>query len=136
MSAGLAAVLASCLASGIREGPVGATGHVGSAVAENLLRFSVPVTVVTRDERKAASWCSRGAQAAVVDIADVDALRRVFALGRRVFLLNPPASPAMDIEREERRTLASIFQALTGSAWRESLWNRPMACGLVIASAI
>jgi uncharacterized protein YbjT (DUF2867 family) len=60
---------------------LGATGHVGSAVADGLLKSGVPVTVGTRDEEKASSWRSRGADAAVVDVKDSDALREVFRKG-------------------------------------------------------
>ncbi len=34
---------------------IGATGHVGSAVAEALMRSGAPVTIVTRDEARAAA---------------------------------------------------------------------------------
>ena len=94
---------------------LGATGHVGSAAADDLIRAGKPVTVVTRDEEKAASWQSRGAEAAVLDVTDVDALRSAFKRGRRAFLLNPPASPSTDTDVEEHRTFTSIVQALNGS---------------------
>ena len=94
---------------------LGATGHVGSAAADDLIRAGKPVTVVTRDEEKAASWQSRGAEAAVLDVTDVDALRSAFKRGRRAFLLNPPASPSTDTDVEEHRTFTSIVQALDGS---------------------
>ena len=54
---------------------LGATGHVGSAAANALLQSGKSVTIITRDEAKATAWRSRGAEAAVVDVADVDALR-------------------------------------------------------------
>jgi uncharacterized protein YbjT (DUF2867 family) len=94
---------------------LGATGHVGSAAADDLIRAGKPVTVVTRDEENAASWQSRGAEAAVLDVTDVDALRSTFKRGRRAFLLNPPASPSTDTDVEEHRTFTSIVQALDGS---------------------
>lgn len=94
---------------------LGATGHVGSAAADELIRSGNPVTVITRDGGKAASWRSRGAKAAIVDVTDVDALRSVFKRSSRAFLLNPPAPPSSDTDEEEHRTLASIVQALDGS---------------------
>lgn len=94
---------------------LGATGHVGSAVADELIGSGASVTVVTRDEDKAAGWRARGAQAAVVDVADSDALRAVFKRGRRAFLLNPPAPPSTDTDRAEHRTVAGIVAALDGS---------------------
>ena len=94
---------------------LGATGHVGAAVAVALLDAGEPVTAVMRDADKAAEWRDKGAQVAVVDVADVAALRDVFRQGRRAFLLNPPADPATDTDREEHRTLAAIVAALDGS---------------------
>ncbi|WP_207895881.1 NAD(P)H-binding protein [Hymenobacter gummosus] len=94
---------------------LGATGHVGSAVARALLQQGQPVTVVTRDAAKSADWQQRGAQVAVADVRDAAALRRVLQQGRRLFLLNPPAPPDSDSAAEERRTLRSILQAIEGS---------------------
>ncbi len=71
--------------------------------------------VVTRDAKKADEWRHRGARAAIVDVRDVGALRRVFKGGRRLFLLNPPAPPSTDTAREERENLRSILSALDGS---------------------
>ena len=81
---------------------LGATGHVGSAAADDLIRAGKPVTVVTRDEEKAASWQSRGAEAAVLDVTDVNALRSAFKRGRRAFLLNPPAPPSTSVDQHVR----------------------------------
>ena len=94
---------------------LGATGHVGSAAADALVRARKPVIVVSRDEQKAASWRSRGTDAAVLDVTDVDALRSVLKRGRRAFLLNPPASPSTNTDEAERHTFMSIVRALEGS---------------------
>ena len=94
---------------------LGATGHVGSATAQQLLQSGALVTVVTRDEGKADDWRRRGAEAVVLDVADTRALHDLFKRGRRAFLLNPPASPASDTDAEEHRTLSSIVGALDGS---------------------
>jgi uncharacterized protein YbjT (DUF2867 family) len=94
---------------------LGATGHVGAAVAEALLAERRPVTVVTRDASRAAPLRARGALVREVDIHDSDRLRTVLRQGKRAFLLNPPADPSGDSDRQERRTVASILQALEGS---------------------
>lgn len=94
---------------------LGATGHVGSAVAQTLLNAGERVTVITRSEEKASAWRRRGAEAARIDVSDVDRLRDVFRCGRRAFLLNPPAAPSTDTDQEERRTAASIVAALSGA---------------------
>lgn len=94
---------------------LGATGHVGSAVAEHLLKTNADVTVVTRSREKAASWIAMGAHAAVVDVYDVEALRTVLRNGKRLFLLNPPADPSGDTVQAERDSLRAIVSALEGS---------------------
>ncbi len=94
---------------------LGGTGHVGSALVETLLARGEPVTLVTRDASKAAPWRAKGAQVEEADILDTAALRRVFRLGRRAFLLNPSADPSGDSDAAERRTIGAILAALEGS---------------------
>ena len=94
---------------------LGSTGHVGSAVVQTLLDQGEVVTAVTHDPGKARAWQDEGAQTAIVDVHDPDALRRVLRAGRRLFLLNPPAAPSTDTDAEERRSLAAILAALKGS---------------------
>ena len=73
---------------------LGGTGHIGSALAQALLDCDEPVLIVTHDADKRSDWGARGAEVAVVDVADTHALREVFRRGTRAFLLNPPADPS------------------------------------------
>jgi uncharacterized protein YbjT (DUF2867 family) len=98
---------------------LGATGHVGSSVATSLLDRGEPITVVTRDERRAKPFTRRGASAAVADVRDADALRAVLRRGQSAFLLMPPADPATDTVAEERRTIKFIVQAVEGADLRK-----------------
>src|SRR4051812_46393442 len=93
---------------------LGATGHVGSALAHALLAQNEPVTVVTRDAHRTQAMQAKGARVAVVDVLDTAALHRVFLGGTRVFVLNPPAPPSSDTVAEERKTLHAIVAALEG----------------------
>lgn len=95
---------------------LGATGHVGSAVAEGLLNKKEKVLIVTRDFKKSKKWEEQGAKTAVVDVLDTDALRNVFDKGRTLFLLNPPGDPGKNSVEEERDSLQSILMALEDSA--------------------
>jgi uncharacterized protein YbjT (DUF2867 family) len=94
---------------------LGGTGQVGSATARALLNEGQQVTVVTRDESHGEELKGAGAKIAVADIRDVDALRSVFQTGKRAFLLNPPADPSGDTDKEERENVAAIIAALEGS---------------------
>jgi uncharacterized protein YbjT (DUF2867 family) len=94
---------------------LGGTGHVGSTVAQTLLYQGEPVTIVSHDPDKAGEWRAQGAEVAIADIHDADALHAIFRRGRRAFLLNPPAPTDMDTDREERRTIAAILSAVEDS---------------------
>ncbi|RYF86456.1 MAG: SDR family NAD(P)-dependent oxidoreductase, partial [Chitinophagaceae bacterium] len=90
----------------------GATGHIGSAVAETLLNKGQQVLIITRNEEKGREWRQKGAEVAIVDVNDCDALHEVFKRGTRLFLLNPPAAPDTDVIEEERKTMRSMLCAL------------------------
>ncbi|HEX7665233.1 MAG TPA: NmrA family NAD(P)-binding protein [Polyangiaceae bacterium] len=94
---------------------LGATGHVGSAVARHLLEEKEPVTVVGRDRAKLEAFEEMGARIAIVDVHDAPGLRAVLDHGERLFLLNPPAAPSTDTDVEERRTARAIVAAVEGS---------------------
>jgi uncharacterized protein YbjT (DUF2867 family) len=70
---------------------------------------------VTRDGKKAAALQQSGAEVAVANIRDVASIREVFRIGRRAFLLNPPADPSGDTDAEERANVNAIIEALEGS---------------------
>lgn len=94
---------------------VGATGHVGSVLTQELLRRGEPVTVLSHSPDKVQALHQQGARVALVNVHDVERLRAVFRQGQRLFLLNPPADPATDTAREERRTMHALFAALQDS---------------------
>ena len=48
----------------------GASGRIGSVVADRLLDSGHPVRAVVRRPEAAADWTSRGAEAAVLDLRD------------------------------------------------------------------
>lgn len=95
---------------------LGGTGQVGSATARALLDKGEAVTIITRDESHGEELKDAGAKIAVADVRDVDALRAVFQSCKRAFLLNPPADPSGDTDKEERDNVAAILSALNGSA--------------------
>jgi uncharacterized protein YbjT (DUF2867 family) len=94
---------------------LGASGHVGSVVVDELLRRGEPVTVVTRAPHRAERFVARGAKVAVVDLDDTDALANLFRRARSAFVLLPPADPTTDTVAIERRRVSSIVRALRGS---------------------
>lgn len=91
---------------------LGGTGHVGAATAGALLDAGEAVTVVTRDTAKAEPLRARGAEVAVADLLDHDALVAALRRGRRLYMVNPPAAPSTATEVEEQRTAHAIVGAL------------------------
>ncbi|MGC1525345.1 MAG: NmrA family NAD(P)-binding protein [Phormidesmis sp.] len=94
---------------------LGGNGHVGSAIAQKLLSRGEPVTIVSRSSSSVSKWQKLGAQVETVDVHNTVELHRVFAKGKRLFILNPPADPATNIDIEERKSLASILAAVKDS---------------------
>lgn len=94
---------------------MGATGHVGSAVAETLLARGEPVGVITHDPDHADSWRDTKAEIIEADVNEVPSLRAAFQRGRCAFLLNPPADIRTDTDSVERSTVANILAALSDS---------------------
>ena len=99
-----------------RDVVLGDGGIVGGAVAKTLLAAGHAVTVVTRSASKAAQWQQKGAQTAVLDLHDTEALSGVFKRATRAFLLNPPAMVASNTDVVERLSVSAILAALRGVA--------------------
>src|SRR3546814_11125563 len=97
---------------------MGATGHVGSAVAETLLALGEPVGIITHDPEHADSWRATKAEIIEADVNEVPALRAAFHSGRCTILLNPPVALKTDTAVEERSTVANNLAAPLDSAHR------------------
>ena len=94
---------------------LGGNGNIGSALSQELLSRNEAVTIVSRHDSSQVKWQKLGAQVAVADVNDTAKLRQVFKRGKSLFLLNPPAAPSTDIDLEERKSLASILDAIKNS---------------------
>lgn len=90
----------------------GGTGHVGSAVAEALISKGEQITIVSRSSQDAKAWIDKGATVAVADVYDVAAIHEIFKTGDTVFLLNPPADPRTDTDKQELKTATALAEAL------------------------
>lgn len=91
----------------------GITGHVGGATAEALLERGAPVRAVVRDEAKAAPWVERGAEVAVADLADRDALAAALHGCDGAFVMLPTLPTGGDAEH--RRMAEAIAAAVADS---------------------
>ncbi|HTE02472.1 MAG TPA: hypothetical protein VK668_24455 [Mucilaginibacter sp.] len=59
--------------------------------------------LIGHDPKKGKEWLEKGARYEVTDVLDSKRLRELFAQGRRLFILNPPAPPSSDTVIEERK---------------------------------
>ncbi len=90
----------------------GVTGHTGSVAANTLLAAKQPVRVIVRDAAQGEPWRAKGAEVAVADLGDREALTRALAGATGAYLLLPPPSftaPGVAAER------ASKAEAIVGA---------------------
>ncbi|QDB78722.1 NAD-dependent epimerase/dehydratase family protein [Georgenia wutianyii] len=93
----------------------GASGRVGSAAADHLLRAGRPVRVLVRRPEAAAAWEARGAQARLVDLHDEEALAEALTGCTGLFALLP-----FDLTVEDGATDARAVAGATAGAVRRA----------------
>ena len=91
----------------------GATGNIGSRIAEILLAAGVPVRVIGRQRVRLGPLASKGAESWPGDIGDTAFLKRAFSGVRGAFILIPPRYDAPDIREYQDRLGVSLFAALS-----------------------
>jgi NAD(P)H dehydrogenase (quinone) len=101
---------------------MGITGKVGSAVAENLLVQGEKIRAIVRNPDKAARWRDRGAEIAVADVDDPNALAAAFEGTDGVFLMVPPNFAPAPGFPETRKTLASYRAALAKALPKKAVY--------------
>ena len=101
---------------------MGISGRVGGAIAENLLARGEQIRAIVRNPEKAARWRDSGAETAVADVDDPNALASAFEGTDGVFLMVPPNfAPAPDFP-EMRKTLASYHAALAKALPKKAVY--------------
>ncbi len=98
----------------------GATGQTGSVVARTLLEKGLPVRVIVRSEEKGKPWKDLGAEVAVADVQDTDALTKALEGGKALYLMNPPNEQAEDMVVETEKIIKA-FQTAIGNSSLEKL---------------
>jgi len=98
----------------------GATGQTGSVVARTLLEKGLPVRVIVRSEEKGKSWKNLGAEVAVADVHDADALTKALTGGKVLYLMNPPNEQSEDMFVETEKVI-TVFQTAIENSSLEKL---------------
>jgi uncharacterized protein YbjT (DUF2867 family) len=93
----------------------GATGHTGSSVAKTLLEKGLPVRVIVRSREKGESFEKLGAEVAVADLQDAEALTEALQGGKGLYLMNPPSYQAEDQFAELEKIIAAFQGAIENS---------------------
>src|SRR5690625_4511008 len=90
----------------------GATGRVGSAVAHRLLQEGAPVRVLIRRPGPAQQWADRGADVAVVDLADKIGLTQALQGADGFFTLLPFNTATTNFRADMRALISAITAAV------------------------
>jgi uncharacterized protein YbjT (DUF2867 family) len=101
---------------------MGITGRVGGAIAENLLAQREQIRAIVRNAKKAALWKDRGAEIALADFDDPNALASAFEGADGVFLMLPPDFAPAPGFPETRKILASYHAALSKAVPKKAVY--------------
>jgi uncharacterized protein YbjT (DUF2867 family) len=111
----------------------GATGHVGSVVARELLAAGHKVRAIVRSVEKAKPLASQGAELLAGELSDVGFLTRALRGADGAFLLLPPANSAPDVRALQDRVSHVQAAAVAESGVRHvvllSSWGAEKASG-------
>ncbi|MHC0067515.1 NmrA family NAD(P)-binding protein [Komarekiella delphini-convector] len=97
----------------------GATGQTGSAVANALLERNFPVRVVLRSDKAASTWREKGADVAVAEVTDVEAMTAAMREADAVYVMNPPAYNVSDMFALAEQIGECYVEALTNADARK-----------------
>jgi uncharacterized protein YbjT (DUF2867 family) len=93
----------------------GVSGHTGKVVAETLLAQKKPVRLIVRDAAKGEEWKQRGAEVAVAELEDAEALTRALRGATGAYLLLPPMMGSTNVREDSAKRTASIAKAVDAS---------------------
>lgn len=94
---------------------LGATGQIGSMLVDKLLEKGQPVRAVVRNDYKAQEIKDRGAEVAIANYFDLQALRKAFQGGNSVFLLTPENPGCENFLNETQTVLNNYREAILSS---------------------
>jgi len=91
---------------------IGITGQVGRVTANLLLEKKLPVRAVVRDPAKGAEWKNSGAEVAIAELHDANALQAAFHNTAGVFVMTPPLFDSIDPAKDHNRMLHALVTAI------------------------
>lgn len=94
---------------------VGATGHIGTVLTEELLKKGHEVRAVGRDKTKLAALASKGAKTITAAFDDAPGLTAALKGAEAAFTMIPPNYEAEDLSAAQDRSGEAIAQAVAAS---------------------
>lgn len=94
---------------------LGATGHVGSVIANSLLGKGEKVRVVGRDRGRLEKFVRKGGEAVTANVTDAAALTKALARVRAAFLMIPPNMTSQDYRADQELASDAIASAVQES---------------------
>jgi len=97
---------------------MGASGHTGKRIAEQLLKTGEKVRAIGRSADKLKALKDAGAETAIGDASDAAFLTKAFTGAEAVYTLLPPDPQASDYRAQQDRQGEAIIQAIRASGVR------------------
>src|SRR5579864_4269883 len=97
---------------------LGATGHIGSVIANTLISRGEKIRVVGRDAGRLSKFSTKGAEAYIANATDSEALTHAFTGARAAFLMIPPGITSPDYRADQEKTSDAIAAAVEKSGLR------------------
>jgi uncharacterized protein YbjT (DUF2867 family) len=94
---------------------LGATGHIGSVIAKELLEQGEKVRAVSRSTVRLQPLVQKGAEPFIADVNDTGALTRALTGVRAAFLMIPPNPSSQDYRADQDRISDAIAAAVKNS---------------------
>ncbi|WP_192348793.1 NAD(P)H-binding protein [Algoriphagus sp. Y33] len=94
---------------------LGASGTVGSKIAEILLKEGHQVTLLARHTEKLEKFRNRGAEVLSGDVSNVEVLTNAFKNADSAFLILPDNAKAMNTRAYQRQVTSNYIQAIEKS---------------------
>lgn len=94
---------------------LGASGQVGSAIAENLIKNNESVRGIIRNPEKAADLESKGIEVRIADYFDLEALKDAVKGGKLIFLITPETGQSDDVLGDTKRILENYRKTIESS---------------------
>jgi uncharacterized protein YbjT (DUF2867 family) len=93
----------------------GASGQVGSAIVTNLVKKGEPVKGIVRSKEKAELLKKKGADSAIADVFDQQAITEALEKGSTLFVITPETGKGDDILGDTKKSLQNIRKAIEKS---------------------